>query len=143
MRVRVVDGLLERGVIKIEIALVHAHVEMLAAEVDGIGTGLHVGDECVPGAGRRQKLYGFSRQYHRKRNLFSYSDCGGVPDFRDDARLVASSSISGMDVAGNRIPRHVLPKAGKCSMMKLIYGNRERYAFPVRGHEEEADCWNG
>lgn len=38
MRVRVVDGLLERGVIKIEIALVHAHVEMLAAEVDGIST---------------------------------------------------------------------------------------------------------
>ena len=72
MGMGIVDGLLQQGVIEIEIALVHAHVEMLAAEIDGIGAGFHIGDERVPSAGRCEELYRFSRQDHENNDLFSY-----------------------------------------------------------------------
>ena len=59
--VAVVDGLFELFVREVEIALVHAHVEMLAAEVYGVRAGLDVGDECVPRAGGCEEFDGFPR----------------------------------------------------------------------------------
>lgn len=60
----VVDGLFECGIVKIKTAFVHAHVEMLAAEVNGVSTRLHASDEGIPRAGRREQFDGFAIQNH-------------------------------------------------------------------------------
>ena len=57
---RVVDGLLQERIVEVELALVHAHVEVLAAEIDSICARLHASDQRVPRAGRGQELYRFA-----------------------------------------------------------------------------------
>ena len=48
MRVAVFDGVFQLLVCEIEIAFVHAHVEMLAAEIDRVRARLHIRDKRVP-----------------------------------------------------------------------------------------------
>ena len=55
--VRKVDGFFQHLVVEIRIAVVHAHVEVLAAQIDGIRARLDGGDEGVPSAGRCEKLH--------------------------------------------------------------------------------------
>ena len=71
MRVAIVDGLFQLLVGEIEIAFVHAHVEMLAAEIDRVRARLHIRDQRVPRPSRSQELDRFPRQNHKKENLFS------------------------------------------------------------------------
>lgn len=58
--VRVVDCLLECGIVEVEPALMHAHVEVLAAEIDSIRTRLHARHQRIPSASRSQELYRFA-----------------------------------------------------------------------------------
>ena len=51
------DGLFQHGVVEIRIAVVHAHVEVLATEIDGICTCFDGGDEGIPSAGWCEKLH--------------------------------------------------------------------------------------
>lgn len=60
VRVCVVDRLLERGIVEVEPALMHAHVEVLAAEIDSIRTRLHARHQRIPSASRSQELYRFA-----------------------------------------------------------------------------------
>lgn len=60
VRVRVVNGLLERGIVEVEPALMHAHVEVLAAEIDSIRTRLHARHQRIPSASRSQEFYRFA-----------------------------------------------------------------------------------
>lgn len=60
VRVCVVNGLLERGIVEVEPALMHAHVEVLAAEIDSIRTRLHARHQRIPSASRSQELYRFA-----------------------------------------------------------------------------------
>ena len=55
--VRKVDGFFQHFVVEIRIAVVHAHVEVLAAQIDGIRARLDGGDEGIPGASRCEKLH--------------------------------------------------------------------------------------
>ena len=61
MRVAIVDGLFQLLVGEIEIAFVHAHVEMLAAEIDRVRARLHIRDQRVPRPSRSQELDRFPR----------------------------------------------------------------------------------
>ena len=56
------NGFFQHGIVKIEIAFVHAHVEVLAAEINGICAGLDTGGECVPSTGRCEQFNGFTCQ---------------------------------------------------------------------------------
>lgn len=60
VRVCVVDRLLERGIVEVEPALMHAHVEVLAAEIDSIRTRLHARHQRIPSASRSQELHRFA-----------------------------------------------------------------------------------
>ena len=60
VRVCVVDRLLERGIVEVEPAFMHAHVEVLAAEIDSIRTRLHARHQRIPSASRSQELYRFA-----------------------------------------------------------------------------------
>ena len=60
VRVRVVNGLLEHGIVEVEPAFMHAHVEVLAAEIDSIRTRLHARHQRIPSASRSQELYRFA-----------------------------------------------------------------------------------
>lgn len=60
VRVCVVDRLLEHGIVEVEPALMHAHVEVLAAEIDSIRTRLHARHQRIPSASRSQEFYRFA-----------------------------------------------------------------------------------
>ena len=60
VRVRVVDGCLQALVIEIEIALVQTHIEMFAAEIDGIRTRCNTCGHGIPCARRGKQFDGFS-----------------------------------------------------------------------------------
>lgn len=64
--VRVSDGFLEHLVIEVEIALVHAHIKVLAAEVAGVGTRFNTSYECIPSACWCQKFNRFTIQNHNR-----------------------------------------------------------------------------
>ena len=61
----IVDCFLEHFVIEIEVAFMHTHIEVLSAQVDRIGTGLHTSYQCIPGTSRSKKFNRFTVQYHR------------------------------------------------------------------------------
>ncbi len=47
-------------VVEIEFALMHAHVEMLATEIDRVSSGFYSSFQRIPRAGRSQQLDGFT-----------------------------------------------------------------------------------
>ena len=59
-RVRIINSLFEEFVIEIEVAFVQTHIEMFAAEVDGIRTGCNACGHGVPCAGRCKQFDGFT-----------------------------------------------------------------------------------
>ena len=60
MGVGVVNRLLEPCVVEVEIALVQAHIEMFAAQIDGVRAGINRCRHGIPCAGRRKQFDGFT-----------------------------------------------------------------------------------
>ena len=60
MRVCVVDGILETRIVKVKVALVQTHIEMFAAEIDGIRTRCNACGHGIPCARRGKQFDGFS-----------------------------------------------------------------------------------
>ena len=60
VRVCVVDGILETRIVKVKVALVQTHIEMFAAEIDGIRTRCNACGHGIPCARRSKQFDGFS-----------------------------------------------------------------------------------
>ena len=64
MGVGVLHRSLQGFIVKVEVPFVHAHIEVFATQVNGIGTSLHGCFQGIPGAGGSQELYGFAVKKH-------------------------------------------------------------------------------
>ena len=57
----VFDGFFQHSIVKVEVAFVHAHIEVLAAKINGIRASLDSRFKCIPRPCRCQKLDGLTR----------------------------------------------------------------------------------
>ena len=89
MGVRVGDSLFEGRVVKVHVTPMEAHVELFAAEVNGVSASFYGCLEGFPVASRGQQFNGFTVSCHRLGSPFSIDVFIKYINFRENNKGIA------------------------------------------------------